>query len=105
MRKIITKKSLMPKLGDEAYKVEWCCELPLEADGKTAIIDAAKYYRRLFPSLKLAEVFARKILPKDKFGSVLIYPVRFTDPHYDSEFAGIRSEFCWEATGDAIEVS
>jgi hypothetical protein len=94
-----------PTLGDEAWKVEWCYELPSVEGTSDADIDRAKYKYRIFMCREMAEKFARICYPDDKFGAVHIYPVTFEDPHADTKYAGIRSQFRWAETGDAIEYS
>lgn len=94
-----------PKLGDEAWKVEWCYELPLVSGTKDADVDAAKYRSKIFTSKQFAERYGRMCAPHDQFGGPLIYPVRFVDPWDDvPEVAGQQRHFRWEESGDPCEV-
>lgn len=92
------------RLGCEAFEVEWCDNLPVNEFGD-AEMDKATYKRRYFHSKQIAEKFARIVFQHDKFGAVQITPVRLEDPLSDTEYAGIRSKFRWEPTGDSFEYS
>lgn len=92
------------RLGVDAFEVEWCSDLPDDGCGG-ADMDAAKYQRRYLRERQFAEKFARIVFPKDKFGAVRITPVRLTDPHEGTQYAGIRSQFEWTPTGDSFEYS
>lgn len=92
------------KLGDEAFEVEWCSDLPSDGYGGVDM-DQAKYNSRVFKSKQWAETFARIVYPKDKFGGVRLTRVILEDPYADTKYAGIRSQFQWEPVGDPWEYS
>lgn len=56
---------------DKGFEVEWCYELPSDGHGGCDI-DNAKYACKDFPNRGLAMAFARRMLPKDCFGSVRV---------------------------------
>ena len=62
-----------PQLGDSGWEVEWCSHLPVNEFGD-ADIDRAKYHRRYFQKRDAAFTFARQVLSKDVFGSVIVTP-------------------------------
>ena len=85
-------------VGDKAWQVEWCAEIPRTKDGD-ADLDAAKEHRKLFASREDALTYAREVFPRDAFGSVRITPVEkfpYDDAHANSHpYVGF-----WETTGD-----
>lgn len=90
------------EIGDQAFQVEWCYDLPLEEDG-SAIIDAAKYRRNYFKTFESAMNRATFVYKEDKFGAVMITPVIWVDQHPDTEHSEL--EFRWEACGESKEYS
>lgn len=92
------------KLGDEAWEVEWCDNLPLNGAGE-GLLDKAHYVRRYAGTLREAMQAAKKVYPQDQFGAVRITLVRWIDPHADTEDAGRSSQFRWEPIADPIEYS
>jgi len=69
------------------FEVEWCYELPQLEDG-SADIDAAKYASRDFQSHTAALRYARKMLPKDCWGSVRVTEFEMVpyEPGYPGQF-------------------
>lgn len=87
---------MKPRLGDRAFEVEWCYELPLDEFGD-ANLDCAKQAVRYVPTHEEALAVAKKVFPKDQFGSVRITPVEYTDPFGDR----VPSTYLWEAHGES----
>ncbi len=59
--------------GDTGWEVEWCSVLPVDENGD-ADRDSATHVARYYRDKAAAEVYARKVYPKDQFGSVAITP-------------------------------
>ena len=61
------------QLGDSGWEVEWCESIPLDENGD-ALMDELPMQCRNFLDKESAIKFAKKIYPKDAFGSVRITP-------------------------------
>lgn len=93
-----------PRIGDEAWFVEWCFELVFYEDSTDVDRDRCKMRTRRFATKEEAVTFARAIYPvtKNTFGvveywhaiftayeedDVILYPhVGYWEPDEDSEF-------------------
>lgn len=53
------------------FEVEWCCDLPGDGAGG-CLPDEAAYKHRDFGTRSAALSYAKKVLPKDCFGSVRV---------------------------------
>ena len=53
------------------FQVEWAESVPVDESGD-AVLDCAEYRQKYFTSHKTAWAFAKKVYPKDWFGSVCI---------------------------------
>lgn len=90
-----------PVLGESAWEVEWCYELPTVEGCNDADIDRAKFSRSMVKSKEAAMELAKKVYPLDKFGAVKITPMEYRDDIGE----GIAALFDWAAAGDSIEYS
>ena len=84
------------ELGDRAFEVEWCSDIPRDEFGDM-LPDAATYHCRILRSREAAERIAREVLPRDAFGSVRITPVVRVDPFGDR----IPATYLWEPCGES----
>lgn len=82
------------RLGDHAYEVEWCTNLPVDEFGDSDL-DAAEYVHVICPTRKAADAKAREVYPQDQFGAVRITEVELVDPYGER----IRRTYVWEAIG------
>ena len=57
----------------KGFEVEWCAGVPKDEDGENDL-DSADYRIRDFATIEAARVHAKKVFPKDWFGSVRITP-------------------------------
>lgn len=85
-------------IGQKAWEVEWCSEVPLIPGTKDADMDQAKYHVALFPNVGLARSFAKRILPKDWFGSVRLTPMEAVDEYDIGRATG------WEPCGETEHI-
>lgn len=88
------------KEGDRAFEVEWCDHIPVFEDG-CHDMDNAHFNCLFFKTKKKALEFAKRILPKDKFGAVMITPVEWRDQYPNTLFKGWLFE--WEYIGESEE--
>lgn len=91
---------MMPKLGDTAFEVETCVSIPLNEFGDSDL-DRAVNRRYIVATKDAALEMAKRLLPKDAFGSVVVTPIEFVDPYGD----GMPSTFAWEPVGDSLHYS
>ena len=94
-----TKKR--PELGDRAFEVEWCIEIPNYPDSEDRDIDNAKYRRRIVATKDDALSLAKEVYPQDQFGAVTVTPVEFIDPYEEN----IPKTFRWDYCGDSLHYS
>ena len=102
----MTKQKRKPRIGDEAWRVEWISELAFYEGTEEIDRDACKESSRAFSTWEAALAFANKIWPTttDKFGIVEITPIRFAP--YDEDEAGIYPHVgFWEDSGDSKIIS
>lgn len=90
-------------VGDIAFEVETCVDLPLVEGTTDADINRARYERSYHKTFDDAYARARRVYPEDKFGAVTISTVQWLDQHHDTDCAGI--EYGWEVVADPIEYS
>ncbi len=77
----------MPKSLSEGWEVEWCYHL--EGDPYNGVDpDSAKYQYQDFRTKEQALAFAKKVLPKDKWGSVRVsnFHSEFYEPDCPATF-------------------
>lgn len=86
------------KVGDEAWEVEWCSDVPKDENGDS-ISDRAVMHVRTFKTKAAALKCAREAFPKDFFGSVAITPVRFM-PYDEDDAERYPTVGYWEACGE-----
>jgi DNA-binding helix-hairpin-helix protein with protein kinase domain len=67
------------------FEVEWCVELPREADGSVDI-DRAKYAKRDFATKRAAMDYTKVALALDQFGSVRVHEFEIVRDEYTREF-------------------
>jgi hypothetical protein len=89
-------KTNEPQLGDTAFEVEWCTDLPVNEYGDCEP-DLATYKVRYCTTLEVARATARRVLSEAVCGDVRITPVTLTDPFGDN----VRRTFLWEPSGDS----
>jgi len=88
----------VPQLGERAFEVEWCSEIPIDPVTQDRNLDAAVYHVKICRTAEEALAFAKTVYPQDQFGSVAITPVELQDPYGRD----IRRTFAWEYVGDSI---
>lgn len=95
-----TKTKRRPRVGDTAWHVDWCADLPWDPETESCDIDRADYRTEVYWSQAAAEKRAKAVLPKDAFGSVKVTPVELQA--YDAADA-IRYPHVgfWEPIGDS----
>lgn len=97
--KTIRTTQKRPRVGDEAYEVEWCANMPLDENGDCDF-DAAEYHAEMLRTHTAAHNRAKEVLPLSCHGVAMVMPMRFAA--YDDEDAHLRPHVgFWEATGDA----
>lgn len=95
-----------PRIGDEAWEVEWVSKLAFYEGTQDVWHDRCEYSFRHFPNRGLAMAFAKKVWPdaKKTFGVVEITPIRFV-PYDDDDAAMYPHVGYWEHSGDTEYVS
>lgn len=88
-----------PRVGDQAWHVDWCANIPLDEFGD-ADIDRADDRCEVVPSRSEAERRAAEVLPRDAFGQVSITPVEFVAYDDEDSIRFPRAGF-WEPTGES----
>lgn len=88
-------------IGDKAWMIEYCTDLPCVRGTRYADLDKAIYKRFVYPTREEAIFEAVKSSPLDCFRKVQYWEVQLIDPHSK----GIRSTFKWEIIGDVYEYS
>jgi hypothetical protein len=99
----MTIKAKRPRVGDEAWLVEWCTKAPLLDDAHPEYggdPDRNEYETRRADTREEAERLAREVYPLEQMGAVRYWPARFT-PYDDIDAADYPHAGRWEETGDA----
>lgn len=91
------KPPKLPRVGDEAFEVEWCSDLPRNEYGD-ADMDRAVMHIRTFKTKGAAMRYARQVYHRDAFGSVSITPVRFM-PYDADDAARLPTIGFWDSCG------
>jgi len=89
----------MATVGDVAWEVEWCSEIPKTEFGDDDI-DGAVRHKRYFRTRDAAMKYAAYVFPEDKVGSVMVTKMEFKAYNEDDSLRYPTVGF-WEEIADA----
>jgi hypothetical protein len=85
----------LPPLGSRAYSVEWQTNVPVNEFGDCEP-DRGDFNMKVIKTKGPAFAYAKRVLPEDYWGSVVITEVELTDPYGDE----LPWTYYWEYVGD-----
>ena len=89
-----------PVIGDRAWRVEWCADLPVDAAGDSDT-DMADNRCEVWLTKPAAQKRATEVLPLDVFGQVSITPVEFV-PYDENDAIRYPHVGFWEEADEPI---
>ena len=92
-----------PTVGDKAWEVDWCKDVPVNKTTGDAEHDKADNRLAYFTNLDEAEKYGVKIFHEDFFGVVRITPVAFT-PYEELDARKYPHAGFWDHCGETIYI-
>lgn len=87
------------RVGDVAWEVDWCSEIPVNEFGDGDHDGAVRHVRR-FKSRDAAMKYAAEVYPKDAYGSVIVTQQRF-EPYDERDAKRYPWVGFWDCVGDS----